>query len=62
MTVKRTKIQTTDRHVNATKLYLHFGRFAGDAILCSHFFCFFISLRRLASINKSRITLTSDLN
>ena len=26
-----------DYNVNATKLYLYFGRFAGDAILCSNF-------------------------
>ena len=28
------------RHVNPTKSYLHFDRFAGEAILCSNFFCF----------------------
>ena len=32
------------RHVNATKSYLHFGRFAGEAILCSNFFCFLLFL------------------
>ena len=30
------------RHVNATKLYLHCGRFAGDAGLCLNFFCFLL--------------------
>ena len=33
----------TNRHVNATKSYLHFGRFA-EAILCSNFFCFLLFL------------------
>ena len=28
-------------HVNATKLYLHFGHFAGDAVLCSNIYFFF---------------------
>ena len=32
------------RHVNATKSYLHFDRFAGEAILCSNFFCFLLFL------------------
>ena len=32
------------RHVNATKSYLHFGRFTGDAVLCSNFFCFLLFL------------------
>ena len=32
------------RHVNATKSYLHFGHFAGEAILCSNFFCFLLFL------------------
>ena len=32
------------RHVNATKSYLHFDRFAGEAILCSNFFCFSLFL------------------
>ena len=32
------------RHVNATKSYLHFGRFAGEAILCSNFFRFLLFL------------------
>ena len=34
----------TVRHVNATKSYLHFDRFAGEAILCSNFFCFLLFL------------------
>ena len=34
----------TNRHVNATKSYLHFDRFAGEAILCSNFFCFLLFL------------------
>ena len=34
----------TNRHVNATKSYLHFGRFAEDAVLCSNFFCFLLFL------------------
>ena len=34
-------------HVNSTKSYLHFGRFAGDAILCSNFFCFLLFLGTL---------------
>ena len=33
-----------NRHVNATKSYLHFDRFAGEAILCSNFFCFSLFL------------------
>ena len=36
--------QKTNRHVNATKSYLHFDRFAGEAILCSNFFCFLLFL------------------
>ena len=32
------------RHVNATKSYLHFDHFAGEAILCSNFFCFSLFL------------------
>ena len=32
------------RHVNATKSYLHFDHFAGEAILCSNFFCFLLFL------------------
>ena len=32
------------RHVNATKSYLHFDRFAEEAILCSNFFCFSLFL------------------
>ena len=34
----------TSRHVNATKSYLHFDRFAGEVILCSNFFCFSLFL------------------
>ena len=34
----------TNRHVSATKSYLHFDRFAGEAILCSNFFCFLLFL------------------
>ena len=34
----------TVRHVNATKSYLHFDRFTGEAILCSNFFCFLLFL------------------
>ena len=33
-----------NRHVNATKSYLHFDRIAGEAILCSNFFCFSLFL------------------
>ena len=32
----------TIRRVNATKSYLHFDRFVGEAILCSNFFCFLL--------------------
>ena len=39
----------SSRHVNATKSYLHFDRFAGEAILCSNFFLFFIVFRCLIS-------------
>ena len=39
-------------HVNATKSYLHFDHFAGDATLRSNFFCFFIVFRCLISFMK----------
>ena len=43
--VENLKIQyIVIRHVNATKSYLHFDRFAGEAILCSNFFCFLLFL------------------
>ena len=60
-------------HVYATHLYLNFGRFAGDAIVCSNFFsclfkflflcllsvfCFSMSY----FVTEKRITLISDLN
>ena len=35
---------STFRHVNATKSYLQFDRFAEEAILCSNFFCFLLFL------------------
>ena len=41
-------------HVNATKSYLLFGFFAGNAVLCSNFFCFFLVLRCLISFIKNR--------
>ena len=41
---KKKALHKTNRHVNATKLYLHFDRFAGEAILCSNFFCFLLFL------------------
>ena len=47
------------RHVNATKSYLHFDRFAGEAILCSNFFCF---LLMSYFFHKCRITSNSDIN
>ncbi len=40
-------------HVIARKLYLQFHRFAGEAILCSNFFCYllFFDLILLIKIN-----------
>ena len=37
-------LKVHNRHVKATKSYLHFDRFAGEAILCSNFFCFLLFL------------------
>ena len=45
------------RYVNATKWYLHFGNFAGDAILCSNFFCFSIVFTCLVSFIKIELGL-----
>ena len=38
--------------MNATKLCLHFGRFAGDAVLSSNIFCICIVFRCLISFMK----------
>ena len=49
------------RHVNATKSYLHFDRFAGKPVCVQIYFvsyCFSVSY----FFHKNRITLTSDLN
>ena len=35
-------VHISNRDMNATKSYLHFGRFGGNTILRSNFFCFFI--------------------
>ena len=35
---------TLNRNVNATKSYLHFSHFAGNATLCSNVFCFLLFL------------------
>ena len=42
----------TYHHVSATKLYLHFGCFAGDIVLSSKFFSFFIDFSFLISFTK----------
>ena len=38
------RYKPSNRHVNVTKLYLHFGSFAGDAILWSNFSYFLLFL------------------
>ena len=42
-------------HVNATEPYMHFGYFAGDAILCSKFFWFFIVFRHHISFIRTKL-------
>ena len=40
----RPMYEKTNRHVNATKSYLHFDRFVREAIFCSNFFGFSLFL------------------
>ena len=50
--------------MDATKLYLHFSRFAGDIVLCSNILLFIaVSLSIVVSyfFHKKKITLTSDM-
>ena len=49
-------------HMNATTSYLHFSCFARDAISCSNFNSFLLSLSVFFFFHKNRITSTSDLN
>ena len=49
------------RRVKTTKLYLYFGRFAGNAILCSNCFLIFLIFRCLFLLSKYNY-LSSELN
>ena len=44
---------------NATKSYLHFGHFAGEAVLYLNFFCYCFQMSYFC--HKNKFTLASDL-